>query len=216
MGLNKQTGNMYGFVTHTKNYAKGKCSHDCNYCYMKKWGKQGPLRLDEKEFNEDLGKDKYIFVGSSTDMFAEDVPSEWISRILKHCSEHDNKYLFQSKNPARFKEFFDEFPKETTLCTTIETNRLGFNDSAPCVMERQINILQDRFPVMITVEPILDFDMVEFVSWIKEISPFQVNIGADSQGHKLTEPNRNKINLFAARLMKFTTVKFKDNIKRLK
>src|SRR3990167_1900105 len=30
--LNKQKGNMYGFVTHTWNPIKGKCSHNCSYC----------------------------------------------------------------------------------------------------------------------------------------------------------------------------------------
>ena len=27
---------MYEFVTHTWNPIKGKCYHDCSYCYMKK------------------------------------------------------------------------------------------------------------------------------------------------------------------------------------
>ena len=35
--LNKQKGNMYGFVTHTWNTVKGRCKYDCRYCYMKRF-----------------------------------------------------------------------------------------------------------------------------------------------------------------------------------
>ena len=66
--LNKQKGNMYGFVTHTWNAIKGKCPHDCEYCYMKVFP-QGELRLDEKEFKTDLGRNNIVFVGSSLAFF---------------------------------------------------------------------------------------------------------------------------------------------------
>lgn len=42
MVLNEQKGNMYNFITHTWNPIKGKCWHDCSYCYMKKF-KQKPI-----------------------------------------------------------------------------------------------------------------------------------------------------------------------------
>ena len=48
MGLNKQKGNMYAFVTHTWNPIRGKCPHDCSYCYMKVYP-QSDLRFVEKE-----------------------------------------------------------------------------------------------------------------------------------------------------------------------
>jgi DNA repair photolyase len=60
MGLNTSTGNMYSFVTHTWNTVKGECHHDCSYCYMKRWGKQKPVRFDKKELKTDLGKDNFI------------------------------------------------------------------------------------------------------------------------------------------------------------
>ena len=34
--IKESKGNMYEFVTHTWNPIKGKCSHGCTYCYMKK------------------------------------------------------------------------------------------------------------------------------------------------------------------------------------
>ena len=66
----------------------------------------------------------FIFVGSSTDEWAANVPSEWIEQVLDYCDGFNNRYLFQSKNPARFLEYLDHpVMKKSVLCTTIETNR---------------------------------------------------------------------------------------------
>ena len=46
MAMNKQKGNMYGFVTHTWNAIKGRCSHNCSYCYMIPFWKSD-VHLDE-------------------------------------------------------------------------------------------------------------------------------------------------------------------------
>ena len=141
---------MYGFVTHTLNPIKGICSHDCKYCYMKRWGHLKTLRLDQKELNTDLGEGNFIFVGSSTDMWARNIRIGWIKKVLNLCNNFpENKYLFQSKNPSRFKEYLDKFPKKTVLCTTIETNRPGHAYQAPAVVKRQWQIQQDKFPIMI-------------------------------------------------------------------
>ena len=59
--LNTQKGNMYSFVTHTWNPVKGKCPHDCAYCYMKRFGKQSELHFDESELKTDLGFDNFIY-----------------------------------------------------------------------------------------------------------------------------------------------------------
>ena len=60
-----------------------------------------PLRLEEKELKVNLGEGNFIFVGS-TDEWAVNVPAEWIEQVLDYCDGFDNRYLFQSKNPARF------------------------------------------------------------------------------------------------------------------
>ena len=105
MALNISRGNMYSFVTHTWNTVKGECSHKCSYCYMRKFGVQKPVRFDFNELKTNLGRGNHIFVGSSNDMFASNIPVEWINLTLDYCSRYDNKYLFQTKNPARFLEF---------------------------------------------------------------------------------------------------------------
>lgn len=217
MSLIKQSGNMYSFVTHTWNPVKGKCWHDCSYCYMKRFNLKD-VRLDEKELRTDLGKGNFIFVGSGTDLFAHTVPGEWISRVMNYCKMFDNKYLFQSKNPGKFM-FFDK-PVNSVLGATIETNRL-YEDiigMSPHVSQRAYYMTALKrfgFERMVTIEPILDFDLFEFIEMMKEIEPDWINIGADSKDHKLPEPGKDKILNLISELEKFTTVKIKSNMKRL-
>ena len=108
MSLNKAKGNMYPFVTHTWNPIRGECPHGCSYCYMKKVYKRfgkipAPVHIDERELFTDLGKNNFIFVGSSCDMFAKNVPDNWIQDVTTNAHSFDvNRYLFKTKNPARF------------------------------------------------------------------------------------------------------------------
>jgi len=215
--LNKQKGNMYAFVTHTWNPIRGKCPHDCSYCYMKRFP-QGELRLDEKSLKDNLGEGNFIFVGSSTDMFAEDVPNEWIIKVLSKCQNYEgNTYLFQSKNPSRFWMFSGRYPRNTIFGTTLETNRDMKNISKAQSSKARVSNMQDRYmqKTMITIEPILDFDLEPFVEMIKQVNPEWVNIGADSQNTHLLEPSSEKIEALVKELRKFTEVKLKDNLKRL-
>lgn len=215
MVMNKQKGNMYAFVTHTWNPIKGKCSHDCKYCYMKVW-KQKPLRLVESELIDDLGSDNFIFVGSSTDMFAQDIPKEWISRVLARCRNYKNTYLFQTKNPMRFNDFKDEFPINSIFGTTLESNKNHGLSLAQDVSARAVWLSDFKAnSKMVTIEPIMDFDLVPFVIMIKNIEPQWVNIGADSKNHKLPEPSKEKVFALIDELQKFTEVKIKKNLKRL-
>lgn len=215
MGLNKQKGNMYEFVTHTWNTIKGECYHNCNYCYVKRWGALPKIRFDEKELKTDLGKDNFIFVGSSNDMFAHSIPVEWIGKTLDYCKGFDNKYLFQSKNPIKFTHY--RFPIKTVLGATIESNRdYPEISDAPEVKERArwLGLLsRSGYETMVTIEPILDFDLDEFVRMLKDINPTWINIGADSGGHGLPEPSPEKIKALIEAL---PNVKIKKNLKRLK
>ncbi len=215
MTLNKQKGNMYSFVTHTWNPIKGKCPHDCIYCYMKAFP-QGELRLDDKCLKDDLGEGNTIFVGSSTDMFANDVSIGWINDVLNKCYFYDkNTYLFQSKNPRRFRNL--HFPDKVILGTTIETNRDFYNyANAPLRIQRAVEMHRLVYDKMVSIEPIMDFDLKEFVDMIKNIAPEFVSIGADSKGYNLPEPSWDKVQQLITELKKFTEVKVKDNLMRLK
>lgn len=219
--INKSKGNMYEFVTHTWNPIKGKCFHDCSYCYMKRWGEQKPLRLSEKDLKDDLGENNKIFVGSSTDMFAKDVPPVWIERVLRKCSEHENEYLFQTKNPEILFRYKQYIPKNSVICVTLESDmyRSEIMKEAPSPTSRvdAINLFNysKEYSIMITIEPVMDFQADRFIDMIKRCSPFQVNIGADSGNSNLPEPSDIKVLYLISELEKFTKVVRKKNLSRI-
>ncbi|MEL3905548.1 MAG: DUF5131 family protein [Treponema sp.] len=221
MPLNKSTGNMYDFITHTWNTIKSECPHGCSYCYMKRWGKQPSLHFDEKELKTDLGQGNFIFVGSSCDMFAESVPYEWIKRTLDYCNEYSgNNYLLQTKNPDRFSSFFDELKSHFCICTTLETNRVykEIIKNCPSAQDRALTLSWiNGVKKYITIEPIIDSDLPEFIEMIKHCNPRQVNIGADSspKRNNLPEPPKEKILALIAELETFTKVVKKKNLQRL-
>ncbi len=211
--LNISKGNMYPFVTHTWNAIKGKCPHDCVYCYMKIFP-QKELRLDEKEFNTNLGEGNFIFVGSSTDMWCKEVPDDWINRVLNYCKKFNNKYLFQTKNPAHFVKY--EFPKDTILACTLETNRqYPFGKAPPLILRYGIMASLEHEHKMISIEPVMDFDLDVFIEWIREIKPDFVSIGADSKNHNLLEPSKEKLVQLIIELGKITKIVQKKNLARL-
>lgn len=107
---------MYEFITHTWNPIKGKCYHDCSYCYMKNIvAYERPINLVEGELQGDFGLNKFIFIGSSTDEFAQDVHDEWIKEVLDFCynktknqpPQDRTRFLIQTKNPKRLLDFID-------------------------------------------------------------------------------------------------------------
>jgi hypothetical protein len=213
MGLNKQKGNMYPWVTDTWNPIRGKCPHDCVYCYMKVYP-QPELHFVGKEMETNLGTGNFIFVGSSTDMWLASL--DWILATLRHCRSYpSNRYLFQSKDPARFNGFIDFMPPDSILGTTIESNRDYHVSQAPTPRARMFNMCDLLYPRMVSIEPIMDFDLGILVNWINRIAPEFVSIGADSKGHHLPEPSVDKVDRLIEELSKFTQVKVKSNLKRL-
>lgn len=218
--LKKQKGNMYEFVTHMWGPIRGKCSHDCSYCYMKKWGEQPPLHLDEKDIVTNLGEGNFIFVCHTIDLFADDVPDKWIKRVLWQLKYYSkNKYLLQSKNPQRYLDYIGDYPQDVLFGTTIETNRDNYVDSkAPPFKERAValSVMHEyHYETMVTIEPIFDFDLDELVDLIVLASPEWVNIGADSKGHKLPEPSKDKVRCLVQALQERTQVKLKRNLSRI-
>ncbi len=220
MAMNKvkQGSQMYPWVNATWNVIKGKCPHDCSYCYMKRYP-QPQLHFDPSEIKTKLGSGKTIFVGSSCDAWAESIPDIWIKSMLIQCAESTgNKYLFQSKNPIRFREYSGYYPTDFMLGTTIESNYNLLNGSlAPNVYERMkaMSGINHLIPKMVSIEPIITFDLDTLIEWIKNISPKFVSIGADSGNNYLPEPSGDKVKALIEGLREITEVKIKDNLKRL-
>jgi hypothetical protein len=180
----------------------------------------GPLHLDEKDLNTNLGKGKMIFVGHTVDLFANDVPAEWIEKTVHQCCLYpENRYLFQSKNPARMKDFSLNFPQNVLLATTIETNRTQYYESkAPSYDKRAIGLSELNkmgFETMVTIEPIFDFDLEELVNLVVLANPIWINIGADSKCHNLPEPSKEKVVALIESLQSKTRVELKRNLSRI-
>jgi DNA repair photolyase len=233
MPLNKSKGNMYPFVNRIWNPVKGECQYRCGYCYVprifKRFGKEQPkLYLDEAELRKPFGVcGATIFVCDSTDLFAPKVRKNWVFAVFDKAvkvSGMGNRLLWHTKNPARFFELLSEYMEDVdnnvfvdddALCVTVESNRTYKDTFAPPPLER-LNALQrwagDR---MITIEPIMDFDLDIFLKLIKNCKPDQVNIGADSGRNNLPEPPKEKILELIAELEKFTRVFQKKNLGRL-
>jgi hypothetical protein len=106
--------------------------------------------------------------------------------------------------------------EQDTLATTIETDLHypQYMGNTPHPYFRYIG-MQGLKNTMVTIEPIMDFDLREFIEMIYSINPFQVNIGADTSHNHLPEPLKEKVLKLIAELEKFTTVKQKSNLSRI-
>ena len=218
--IHESKGNMYTWLTHTWNTIKGECPHGCTYCYMKRWGKQKPVRFDKSELKADLGSGNFIFVGSGCDMFANDIPPVWVIRTLNHCEKSKNSYLFQTKNPKAYSEYavYIAALNDFVLCTTIETNRFypEIMKNSPKPIERALAMDKLAYTKRyLTIEPIMDFDLSDLIELVKFCHPKQVNIGADSGNNHLPEPSKEKILALIDELKKFTVIDQKRNLTRL-
>jgi len=162
---------------------------------------------------------KIIFVCGDGDIsfcptwFTEEI----IDRIKQHNKRCPHKiYYFQSKYPKYFERFLDQFPENVFLLTTLETNRdKGYKQisRAPVPSIRFQQFLELDYPrKIVTIEPIMDFDLEEFVDWMKQIKPQAVYIGYNSRPKQvqLPEPPQEKFWKLAWELDKFTNVIIKN------
>lgn len=217
----------------------GECRYSCKFCYVSKkiapWINRmgnpkyyGEPRLIEHELKTPLMKPDdgtVIFIGSCNDIFGYWIPREWILKVLNHCKEYpDNTYLFQTKNPARFFEFENLFPPNVIYGTTLETNRdYGYFkiSKAPLPSLRKhmfclfVGNNDFSYRSMLSLEPLINFDLDVMVKWVNEIKPLFVSIGADSVTKSLPDPSPKKTKQLINELEKITEVRVKDNLQRL-
>jgi hypothetical protein len=60
---------------------------------------------------------------------------------------------------------------------------------------------------VVSVEPIMDFDLEIFVQWLKDIGPVLVHVGYDNYKNNLPEPSLSKTYQLIDQLRAFTRVK---------
>jgi hypothetical protein len=229
MKLIKSKGNMYDWVSNTLSYLKGECPHGCHYCYVQAMSKRfaevranrtGPVTFDETSLEQNLGQGRTIFIENMNDLFADSVPGDWIGRVLEHCKKYPlNTYVFQTKNPGRYRFWIEHLPHGALLGTTIESNyhhrEMG---EAPPPVNRYLAMadLPKRLRKFVTIEPILKLDIKTLAGWIALIRPEFVNIGADSKGGNLPEPTGPEVQELIKRLADAgIQIKQKTNLARL-
>jgi len=204
---------MFPWVDWTWNPISGKCPYACRYCYMRKYWPRMPRPRFRAYALDDMPLGDVVFVGSSIDMWADAIPAEWIRQVLEHCAKYpETTFYFESKNPRRYAEFKAELAriKNVLLGTTIETNREYEGTGAPSPEERAIPGLD-----VVSIEPIMEFDLEEMVRLIRRVKPQFVSIGADSKSSGLEEPEPWKIKQLIGYLSRFTEVRYKKNLARL-
>lgn len=161
-----------------------------------------------------------LFVGAHCDLWGNWVSINDIGRVLAACREHQKKYpktlfFFETKNPIRYESFAGLFPENTILSVTIETNRdYGHKimGCAPAPVDRFTAFYSQtklRYRKHVAIEPIMDFDMVTLLGWIRSIRPVKVAVGYDSLNNNLPEPPKSKTRMLIQALEEFTEVERK-------
>jgi len=211
-------------VTETWNPVTG-CRHDCSYCWARRLA-LGRLRGTgryrngfEPRLNPEELRRRFsggvVFVSDMGDLFGEWVPAEWIRAVIGHVSRFPGTlFLFMTKNPARYLDFADEFPRNVILGATIETNRDSLASrisrapppSARAGAMLDVAARRPDLDRLVSVEPVLDFDVDVIVDWVRAIKPWVVYVGYDNYGNRLPEPPLSKVRELARRLSGFTVV----------
>jgi hypothetical protein len=94
------------------------------------------------------------------------------------------------------------------LGATIETNRDYPVSEAPTSAERYRAMVELPYRnKLVSIEPIMDFDLETFVQWIREIKPLLVHVGYDNYNCRLPEPQLSKTKELIENLGTFTGVK---------
>ena len=187
------------------------CDHDCRYCrpsfqaQLKRQGKKKcpdcynftphghPSRLQNPTLPR-TGFMQFIFTCSSGDIAF--CPDQYVRQIIAVIRRHKDKtFLLQSKDPRVFRKA--KFPDNVILGITLETNRDALAQAvskAPPPSERLdvFRAVQHR-QKMVTIEPVMDFDLDTMIQWIEDLGPCMVWLGYDSKRANLPEPKLAKV-----------------------
>jgi len=209
-------------------YAKAKswnpfkgCGFGCVYCepsFKRQSKRQKNLCQDCYDYTPHCHEDRLRKIPSAPVVFVcgnADIsycPPDFTRRIIARIVEHNARapyktYYLQSKRPAYFEPFLSELPENVILLTTLETNRddgYGAISKAPVPSVRYEQFLSLDHPrKVVTVEPVLDFDLVTFATWIRRIHPEYIWLGFNSKpgAVSLPEPSEAKVQKFAEKLL---------------
>ena len=195
---------MFSFITDTCSPIAMRCGFKCDYCWSEAL-KDGRLKntskykdlvrpyLVEKEYARHFKKGDFVFIEDMGDLFWDGVSDELVRAVLQMCCwisvTEGARVLILTKNPARMLQFADMLPKTALVGATIETNRAVACSKAPHPFERVRAMIKLEHPhKFVCIEPIMDFDLAEFMTMIARIKPEKVAVGYDNHKNNLPEP----------------------------
>ncbi|MFC1596747.1 hypothetical protein ACFL5Q_02265 [Planctomycetota bacterium] len=205
--------NMYP-RTRTWNPFKG-CRFDCTYCKpsfkrQAKRRKQDCMKCyryephcHENRLTGSVPSTPIVFVAGGADIAF--CPRGFTRKIIERIKQNSRRsrrlktFYFQSKRPKYFEPFLSEFPDNVVLLTTLETNRdKGYRkiSKAPPPSARYQQFKALDYPrKVVTIEPVMDFDLREFAGWIRSLRPEYVWLGFNSKAESVTipEPSPEKV-----------------------
>jgi len=193
---------MFPFITIPNfNPLGGECKYYCKYCWaqgpkglvnkydMKKYC--GEPYLVEKELNRKFKPDDFVFVCDMCDLFGWWVPHEFIERVLDFIRNSPATFLLLTKNPRRYKEF--NIPENCVCGATVESDEVYEGTKAPFPCDRLYELATLKHPrKMISIEPIMWFNLDLFIEAILSIMPAFVAVGYDNYNNNLLEPSLTK------------------------
>ncbi len=175
------------FQAQVKRYAK----KNCQACY-KFVPHEHPNRLADS-----LPKTRYMqFIFTCANGDIAFCSTDYLNRIITTIKGRPHRtFLIQSKNPKTFNRV--SFPDNVILGTTIETNRDKLCKAiatAPPPSQRYRDFRKVKHPLkMVTIEPVMDFDLEVMLKWMQDIKPVMIWLGYDSKKCHLLEPELEKV-----------------------
>jgi len=204
------------------------CKFDCYYCWARKLVTTRLAHLEKycsvgfiptfhpAELKAKFKPNEFVFVSSLGDIsFATWSELKQILSVIQKYPQ--TKFLLQTKDPAIF---MDGRIWEDNIYhgATIETNREITVSKAPQPIKRYHAFAENNHPhKFLSIEPIMDFDLEIFLSWIKDINPEIVEVGADNYRSLLPEPSWDKVEALLKGLRDICPVVIeKEGLERLK
>lgn len=171
------------------NPMRGKCKHNCDYCYAERQRK----RLNQPaEISwhpnvlldiEKLKKPSTIFIGSMHDIFGDWVDADWIKTIFEtvaRCPQH--VFLFLTKNPGRY--YWFENMLNVWLGATVSIANHADPFSGTLQMIPHENTFISAEPLLQNIAEYIDYDGIKWII-IGTLNKNGRPIHADKGGTKL-------------------------------
>ncbi len=188
------------------------CTMQCSYCNVRslvekrlkdapKYARGMEPGLAERELSKGFKPGEWVFVGYMGDVACQ--PDRNVDLVMERIRNMPEvNFYFQSKSPQIFVDWITRSggafpPPNVTFGTTLETNRqTGAVSKAPppiARFEAMVILRNMGWRLMVSVEPVMDFDLTTLAFWLLYLEPDYIFLGADNYNNGLPEPSSDKL-----------------------